>query len=47
MDRRQQVFVKLKLKAKALGFNAKELNGLVGSEMCIRDSLRRGCKRRD
>ena len=29
MDRKQQVFVKLKLKAKALGFNSKELKGIA------------------
>lgn len=29
MNRRQQVFVKLKLKAKALGFNSKELKGIA------------------
>ena len=36
MDRRQQVFVKLKLKAKALGFNAKELKGIAAK---IADNL--------
>lgn len=29
MDRKQQVFAKLKLKAKALGFNSKELKGIA------------------
>lgn len=36
MDRRQQVFVKLKLKAKALGFNSKELKGIAAK---IADNL--------
>ena len=36
MDRKQQVFVKLKLKAKALGFNAKELKGIAAN---IADNL--------
>lgn len=37
MDRRQQVFVKLKLKAKALGFNVKELKGIAAN---IADNLK-------
>ena len=36
MDRKQQVFVKLKLKAKALGFNSKELKGIAAK---IADNL--------
>ena len=36
MDRKQQVFVKLKLKAKALGFNVKELKGIAAK---IADNL--------
>lgn len=36
MNRRQQVFVKLKLKAKALGFNSKELKGIAAK---IADNL--------
>lgn len=36
MDRKQQVFVKLKLKAKALGFNSSELKGIAAK---IADNL--------
>ena len=36
MDRKQQVFVKLKLKAKALGFNSRELKGIAAK---IADNL--------
>ena len=36
MDRKQQVFVKLKLKAKALGFNVRELKGIAAK---IADNL--------
>lgn len=36
MDRKQQVFMKLKLKAKALGFNVKELKGIAAK---IADNL--------
>ncbi len=36
MDKKQQVFVKLKLKAKALGFNSKELKGIAAK---IADNL--------
>lgn len=37
MNRQQQVFVRLKLKAKALGFNAKELKGIAAK---IADNLK-------
>mgnify|MGYP000552293501 CR=1 FL=1 len=37
MNRQQQVFVRLKLKAKALGFNAKELKGIAAN---IADNLK-------
>ena len=37
MNRKQQVFVKLKLKAKALGFNKKELQGIAAK---IADNLK-------
>ena len=37
MNRQQQVFVRLKLKAKALGFNAKELKGIAAR---IADNLK-------
>lgn len=37
MDRKQQVFVRLKLKAKALGFNVKELKGIAAN---IADNLK-------
>ena len=42
MDRRQQVFVKLKLKAKALGFNSKELKGIAAKFADNLESLEDG-----